>query len=84
MVNLRRWFWNGFRCSWARWGGIDYAGNMLNPILSAIVVSNFLLGVVPAGIQIVAPMWADATSIECAALLSDVVGGFVPPPAFQE
>jgi amidase len=38
----------------------------------------------PAGIQIVAPMWEDATSIEFAALLADVVGGFTPPPAFQE
>jgi amidase len=38
----------------------------------------------PVGMQIVAPMWEDATAIECAALLSDVVGGFVPPPAFQE
>jgi amidase len=38
----------------------------------------------PAGIQIVAPMWEDATSIECAALLSDVVGGFVPPPALHD
>lgn len=38
----------------------------------------------PAGIQIVAPMWEDGTSIEFAALLSDVVGGFVAPPAFQD
>jgi amidase len=33
----------------------------------------------PVGIQIVAPMWEDGTSIECAALLSDLVGGFRPP-----
>ena len=38
----------------------------------------------PAGIQIIAPMWEDATSIELAALLSDIVGGFTPPPSFQE
>jgi amidase len=38
----------------------------------------------PAGIQIVAPMWEDRTSIEFAALLSDVVGGFAAPPAFRE
>ena len=38
----------------------------------------------PAGIQIVAPMWEDGTSIEFAALLADVVGGFTPPPGFQE
>jgi amidase len=37
----------------------------------------------PAGIQIVAPMWEDGTSIEFAALLADVIGGFTPPPAFQ-
>jgi amidase len=38
----------------------------------------------PAGIQIMAPMWEDGTSIEFAALLADVVGGFTAPPAFQE
>jgi amidase len=37
----------------------------------------------PAGIQIVAPMWEDRTAIEFAALLSDVIGGFTPPPAFD-
>jgi amidase len=37
----------------------------------------------PAGIQIVAPMWEDGTSIEFARLLSDLVGGFTAPPAFQ-
>ena len=34
----------------------------------------------PVGIQILAPMWEDATSIEFAALLSEAVGGFVAPP----
>ncbi len=38
----------------------------------------------PAGIQIVASMWEDATSIEFAALLADVVGGFSAPPAYRE
>jgi amidase len=38
----------------------------------------------PAGIQIIAPMWEDGTSIEFAALLSDVAGGFTPPPLFQQ
>jgi amidase len=38
----------------------------------------------PVGIQILAPMWEDATSIEFAALLSDVTGGFVAPPAFTK
>jgi len=37
----------------------------------------------PAGLQIVAPMWEDATSIEFAALLSDAIGGFSAPPAFE-
>jgi amidase len=37
----------------------------------------------PVGIQIMAPMWEDGTSIEFAALLSDVVGGFSVPPAFH-
>lgn len=35
----------------------------------------------PVGMQIVAPMWEDGTSIEFAALLADVVGGFVAPRA---
>jgi amidase len=38
----------------------------------------------PAGIQIVAPMWEDGTSIEFAALLEEIVGGFTEPPAFPE
>jgi amidase len=36
----------------------------------------------PVGIQIVAPMWEDGTSIEFAALLSEVIGGFKAPRAF--
>ena len=38
----------------------------------------------PAGIQIIAPMWEDGTSIEFAALLANIAGGFTAPPAFQE
>ena len=38
----------------------------------------------PAGIQVMAPMWEDATAIEFAALLSDAIGGFIPPPAFKD
>jgi amidase len=38
----------------------------------------------PVGLQIIAPMWEDGTSIEFAALLSDLIGGFTAPPAFQE
>jgi amidase len=36
----------------------------------------------PVGIQILAPMWEDATSIEFAALLAERIGGFTPPPDF--
>jgi hypothetical protein len=36
----------------------------------------------PVGIQIVAPMWEDATSIEFAALMADTLGRFTPPPGF--
>ena len=38
----------------------------------------------PVGIQVIAPMWEDGSSIEFAALLSEVMGGFVAPPAFQD
>jgi amidase len=38
----------------------------------------------PVGVQILAPMWEDATSIEFAALLSDVTNGFVVPPMFTK
>jgi amidase len=37
-------------------------------------------GGLPVGIQILAPMWEDGTSIEFAALLSEVTDGFVAPP----
>ena len=39
-------------------------------------------GGLPVGIQIVGPLWEDATPIECAALLADLVGGFTPPPGY--
>jgi amidase len=35
----------------------------------------------PVGVQILAPMWEDGTSIEFAALLSELTGGFTAPPA---
>jgi amidase len=38
----------------------------------------------PVGIQIMAPMWEDETSIEFAALLSELTGGFSAPPGFAE
>ena len=37
----------------------------------------------PVGMQIVAPMWEDATAIEFAARLADVIGGFAAPPAYS-
>ena len=37
----------------------------------------------PVGMQIVGPMWEDATPIEFAARLSEVVGGFEAPPGYQ-
>ncbi|HEV3201378.1 MAG TPA: amidase [Bryobacteraceae bacterium] len=38
----------------------------------------------PAGMQIVAPMWEDGTSIEFAGLLAGVAGGFTEPDGFRE
>jgi amidase len=38
----------------------------------------------PAGMQIMAPMWEDGTSIEFAALLAETFGGFTEPPALRE
>jgi amidase len=35
----------------------------------------------PVGLQIVGPYFEDATPIDIAGKLADVVGGFVPPPA---
>ena len=37
----------------------------------------------PAGIQIVAPMWEDGTSIEFAALLTEITGSFTAPEGFR-
>jgi len=34
----------------------------------------------PVGLQILGPMWEDATPIEFAALLAERIGGFTPPP----
>jgi amidase len=41
-------------------------------------------GGLPVGVQVLAPMWEDATSIEFAALLADVTGGFITPPAYAK
>jgi len=40
---------------------------------------GFTRGGLPVGLQIVAPMWEDATSIAFAAQLADVIGGYRPP-----
>lgn len=37
----------------------------------------------PVGVQIIGPMWEDATSIEFAHLLAEIAGGFVAPPHFH-
>jgi amidase len=36
----------------------------------------------PVGLQIMGPHWEDATSIKFAELLTDEIGGFVPPPGY--
>jgi amidase len=36
----------------------------------------------PAGVQIMGPMWEDGTPIEFARLIENVVGGFTPPGGF--
>jgi amidase len=36
----------------------------------------------PVGMQIIGPMWEDGTSIEFAARLSEMVGGFESPPGY--
>ena len=36
----------------------------------------------PVGIQIMGPFWEDATTITFADLLSQELGGFVPPPRY--
>ena len=41
-------------------------------------------GGLPTGIQIVAPMWEDGTSIEFADLLTEIGGGFIAPEGFRE
>jgi hypothetical protein len=38
----------------------------------------------PVGIQIMAPLWEDATSITFADLLAREVGGFTAPTGYQE
>lgn len=40
-------------------------------------------GGLPVGIQIMAPMWEDATAIRFADLLTQAIGGFVPPKGYE-
>jgi amidase len=54
----------------------------LSGLPATVAPIGFTDGGLPVGVQIVAPMWEDGTSIEFAALLSEVSGGFTPPPAF--
>jgi amidase len=49
------------------------------PAVSAPV--GLTAGGLPVGVQIVAPYLEDRTAIDFARLLSDVIGGFVPPPS---
>jgi amidase len=36
----------------------------------------------PVGVQIIGPYLEDATPIDFAARMADVIGGFVPPPGY--
>jgi amidase len=38
----------------------------------------------PVGVQIIGPMWEDSTPIEFASLLSEAMGGFTPPPGYED
>jgi amidase len=53
-------------------------------IPATIAPVGFTRDGLPVGIQILGPMWEDATSIEFAALLADRIGGFTPPPQFAD
>ena len=63
--------------SMSRW--ISYATLTGNPA-TTMPVGRTRRGL-PVGLQIVGPYLEDATPIDLAARIADVVGGFVPPPA---
>jgi amidase len=66
------------------WDGSRYwAGFATLPGLPATVapIGKTPTGL-PAGIQIAGPMWEDGTSIEFAALLADLIGGYSAPPGY--
>ena len=56
----------------------------LSGLPATVAPIGFTDGGLPVGVEIVAAMWEDGTSIEFAALLSEVSGGFTPPPACAE
>ena len=56
----------------------------LSGLPATVAPIGLTAGGLPVGIQILAPMWEDGTSIEFAALLSEVTGGFVAPPSYVQ
>jgi amidase len=61
--------------AWAGFTGVTYLPSTVIPTGTA---SNGL----PVGMQIVGPYLEDLTSIQAASLISEVIGGFTPPPGF--
>jgi amidase len=60
-----------------------WAGHAVNAYLPATVApAGRTRGGLPVGIQIIGPYLEDRTPIAFAAQLSDVLGGFTPPPGF--
>ena len=60
-----------------------WAGMATGPLLPAAVVPvGTTAAGLPVGIQIVAPYLADRTAIDVAARVTEVTGGYQPPPGF--
>jgi amidase len=60
-----------------------WAGHAVNAYLPATVApAGRTRGGLPVGIQIIGPYLEDRTPIAFAAQLTDVLGGFTPPPGF--
>ena len=58
-----------------------WAGLATLPLLPATVVpAGRTPGGLPVGVQVVGPRWADRSTLAFAALVEQLVGGFVPPP----
>jgi amidase len=49
---------------------------------SAVVPAGFTADGIPVGLQVVAGYLRDRTAVQAAALISDVLGGYRPPPGF--